>query len=48
MQLKLQLVICNIIKAPTKTKVHQKKYDIQNKVGKSLNNPEAIDLEGVR
>ena len=44
----LQLVKGNIIKAPTKTKAQQVKYNIQNKVGKSLNNPEVKDLVGVR
>ena len=33
---------------PTKTKAQQKKHDIQEKVGKSLNNPEVKDLVGVR
>ena len=36
----LQLVKGNVIKAPTKTKAQQKQHDIQDKVGKSLNNPE--------
>jgi hypothetical protein len=44
----LQLVKGNVIKAPTKTKAQQKQHDIQDKVGKSLNNPEVKDLVGVR
>ncbi len=44
----LQLVKGNVIKAPTKTKTQQKKRDIQDKVGKSLNNPEVKDLVGIR
>jgi hypothetical protein len=44
----LQLVKGNVIKAPTKTKAQQKQRDIQNKVGKSLNNPEVKDLVGTR
>ena len=44
----LQLVKGNIIKAPTKTKAQQKQRDIQDKVGKSLNNPEVKDLVGVK
>ena len=44
----LQLVKGNVIKAPTKTKAQQKQRDIQDKVGKSLNNPEVKDLVGVR
>ncbi len=35
----LQLVKGNVIKAPTKTKTQQKQRDIQDKVGKSLDNP---------
>ena len=38
----------NVIKAPTKTKTQQKQRDIQDKVGKSLNNPEIKDLVGTR
>ena len=44
----LQLVKGNVIKAPTKTKAQQKQHDIQDKVGKSLNNPEVKDLVGTR
>ena len=44
----LQLVKGNVIKALTKTKAQQKKRDIQDKVGKSLNNPEVKDLVGVK
>jgi hypothetical protein len=44
----LQLVKGNVIKAPTKTKTQQKQHDIQDKVGKSLNNPEVKDLVGTR
>ena len=44
----LQLVKGNVIKAPTKTKAQQKQHDIQDKVGKSLNNPEVKDLIGTR
>jgi hypothetical protein len=44
----LQLVKGNVIKAPTKTKAQQKQRDIQDKVGKSLNNPEVKDLVGTR
>jgi hypothetical protein len=44
----LQLVKGNVIKAPTKTKAQQKQYDIQDKVGKSLNNPEVKDLVGIK
>ena len=44
----LQLVKGNVIKAPTKTKAKQKQRDIQDKVGKSLNNPEVKDLVGTR
>ena len=44
----LQLVKGNLIKAPTKTKAQQKQRDIQDKVGKSLNNPEVKDLVGTR
>jgi len=44
----LQLVKGNIIKAPIKTKAQQVKYNIQNKVGQSLNNPEVKDLVGIR
>jgi hypothetical protein len=33
----------NVINAPTKTKAQQKKHDIQDKVGKSLNNPKVKD-----
>ena len=36
----LQLVKGNVIKAPTKTKAQQKQHDIQDEVGKSLNNAE--------
>ena len=42
----LQLIKGNIIKAPTKTKAQQNKHDIQDKVGKSQNNPEVKDLIG--
>ncbi len=41
----------NVIKAPTKTKTtkaQQKQHDIQDKVGKSLKNPEIKDLVGIR
>ncbi len=34
------------MKAPTKTKAQRKQYDIQDKVGKSLNNPQGKDLVG--
>jgi hypothetical protein len=44
----LQLVKGNTINASTKTKAQQVKYNIQNKVGKSLKNPEVKDLVGVR
>ena len=44
----LQLVKGNVIKAPIKTKAQQKQHDIQDKVGKSLNNPEVKDLVGTR
>ena len=44
----IQLVKGNLIKAPTKTKAQQKQRDIQDKVGKSLNNPEVKDLVGTR
>ena len=44
----LQLVKGIVIKAPSKTKAQQKQHDIQDKVGKSLNNPEVKDLVGVR
>ncbi len=44
----LQLVKGNVIKAPTKTKAQQKQHDIQDKIGKSLNNPEVKDLVGTR
>ena len=44
----LQLVKGNVIKAPSKTKAQQKQHDIQDKVGKSLNNPEVKDLVGTR
>ena len=44
----LQLVKGNVIKAPTKTKAQQKQHDIQDKVGKSLNNPEVKDLVGIK
>ena len=44
----LQLVKGNVIKAPTKTKAQQKQRDIQDKVGKSLNNPKVKDLVGTR
>ncbi len=37
-----------LIKAPTKTKAQQKQDDIQDKVGKSLKNPEVKDFVGVR
>jgi hypothetical protein len=36
------------MKAPTKTKAQQKQYDLQDKVGTSLNNPEVKNLAGVR
>ncbi len=39
----LQVVKGNVIKAPTKTKAQQKQHDIQDKVGKSLNNLEVKD-----
>ena len=42
----LQLIKGNIIKAPTKTKAQQNKHYIQDKVGKSQNNPEVKDLIG--
>ncbi len=38
----------NVIKAPTKSKAQQRQHDIQDKVGKSLNNPEVKDLVGNR
>ncbi len=38
----------DVIKAPTKTKARQKQHDIQDKVNKSLNNPEVKDLVGIR
>ena len=38
----------DVIKAPTKTKAQQQKHDIQDKVGKSLNNPEVKYLVGTR
>ena len=38
----------NVIKAPTKTKAQQKQHDIQDKVGKSLNNPEVKSLVRTR
>ncbi len=44
----LQLVEGNVIKAPTKTKAQQKQRNIQDKVGKSLNNPEVKDLVDTR
>jgi hypothetical protein len=44
----LQLVKGNLIKAPTKTKAQQKQHDMQDKTGKSLNNPEVKDLVGTR
>jgi hypothetical protein len=44
----LQLVKGYTIKAPTKTKAQQKQQDIQDKVGKSLNNPEVKDLVGTK
>ncbi len=44
----LQLVKGNVIKAPTKIKAQQKQHDIQDEVGKSLNNSEVKDLVGVR
>ncbi len=44
----LQLIKGNIINTPTKTKAQQKRHDIQDKVGKSLNNPEVKDLVGSR
>ncbi len=40
----LQLVKGNVIKA----KAQQKQHDIQDKVGKSLNNPEVKNLVGTR
>ena len=44
----LQLVKGNVIKAPTKTNAQPKQHDIQDKVGKSLNNPEVKDLLGTK
>ncbi len=44
----LQLVKGNVIKAPSKTKAQQKKHDVQDIVGTSLNNPEVKDLVGTR
>ena len=44
----LQLVKGNVVKAPTKTKAQQRQHDIQDKVGKSHNNPEVKDLVGTR
>jgi hypothetical protein len=44
----LQLVKGSVIKAPTKTKAQQKQHETQDKVGKSLNNPEVKDLVGTR
>ncbi len=44
----LQLVNGNVIKAPTKTKSQQKQRGIQDKVGKSSNNPEVKDLVGTK
>ncbi len=43
-----KMVKGNFIKTPTKTKAQQKQHDIQDKVGKSLNNPEVKDLVGTR
>ena len=44
----LQLKKGNVVKAPTKTKAQQRQHDIQDKVGKSHNNPEVKDLVGTR
>ena len=44
----MQHVKGNVIKAPTKTKAQQKQHDIQDKVCKSLNNPELKELVGIR
>ncbi len=44
----LQLVKGDVTKAPAKTITQQKQRDIQDKVGKSLNNPEVKDLVGTR
>jgi hypothetical protein len=44
----LHLVKGNVFKAPTTTNAQQKQHDIQDKVGKSLNNPEVKDLVGTR
>ena len=44
----LQLEKGNVVKAPTKTKAQQRQHDIQDKVGKSHNNPEVKDLVGTR
>ncbi len=44
----LQLVKGNVIKALTKNKAQQNQRDKQDKVGKSLNNPEVKDLVGTR
>jgi hypothetical protein len=44
----LQVVKGYVKKAPTKTKAQEKQRDIQDKVGKSLNNPEVKDLVGTR
>ncbi len=43
----LQQAKGNVIKAPTKTRAQQKQHDVQDKNGKSLNNPEVKDLVGV-
>jgi hypothetical protein len=45
----LQVVKGNVIKAPTKTlQSTTKQHDIQDKICKSLNNPEVKDLVGTR
>jgi hypothetical protein len=44
----LQPVKGSVVKAPTKTTAQQKQHDIQDRVGKSFNNPEVTDLVGVR
>jgi hypothetical protein len=47
----LLLIAKNIVKAPInlyKDQVTTKQYDIQERVGKSLDNPEVNDLVGIR
>jgi hypothetical protein len=44
----LNLVKGSVSKAPKKSKTQQKQHDIQDKVGKSLNNPKVKDSVGVR